>query len=295
MFHNECELQKHIEGKHSESRQESNTDCDDKSRRSEDTKTFATPIVDEHSNNIEIIQCPQFKSIDIVTMDIHIENNHVELALLGHISTNQSILSKNFEAFKNELIIPFNKIIEGHNAMKKDLVTLRQKNLDSEDKIEKLQNTIEDLKKLFDDKITTKNIYSRLEEPEVPEPRMKPAPAMSFKKRTKYLKKPKVLYIGDPIAQNVSMRNVEKATNTRIRTAKAFSAVEDLKSRFPAKNFTDVTPAALKDTREDDKYTELVLAAPSVDITNINTENLTRDDSIDVFEHSPFLFACLYC
>ena len=40
MFHNECELQKHIEGKHSESRQESNTDCDDKSRRSEDTKTM---------------------------------------------------------------------------------------------------------------------------------------------------------------------------------------------------------------------------------------------------------------
>ena len=257
-FQNESELQKHIKNQHSKSK--------------------------EHSKNTEIIQCPhcEFKSADLVTIDSHIENKHVELAFLGHISNNQTILYKNFEAFKKELITPLNKIIEGHNVMKQDLVALRQKNIDSEEKIEKLENTIEDLKKLLDDK--TKTTIPRIREPRVAQLKMKPVEAMGIKKKTKYLEKPKVLYIGDSIAHNVNMGKVEKDTNSRVKTVKAYSAVEDLKSRYPSKNFTDVTPAALKDTREEDKYTELVLAAPSVDITNINTGNLNGDDNIEVFE-----------
>ena len=309
-FLNEHLLQNHFEKQHREMIEEPTKNCTDKSRQSsllqkhnirqhessksvdcslcglrcEDTKTFATHIWKEHSDNIEIIQCPhcEFQS-DMVTMDTHIENNHVELAFLGHITSNQTALNQNFETFKRELIIPLNKIIENHNSMKQDLVTLRQNKKDSEDRIEKLEKTIDDLKTVLGEKITEKT-SPRMIEPKVPQPSKKPVEHMSFKKKTKYLEKPKVLFIGDSIAHNVSMRKVEKDLNTRVKTVKAYSAVEDLKSRFPSKNFTDVTPAALKDTREDDKYTELVLGAPTVDITNMNTKYLTRDDSIEVFE-----------
>ena len=295
-FQIEHQLKKHINNNHSEIREEPTVNCNEKSRQPrlfknhdktqhgasksancslcnltyEDTKALANHIWEEHSDNIEIIQCPhcEFQS-DMKTMDIHIENDHVELALLGHISENQTILSRNFETFKKELIIPLNKIIESHNSMSQDLVTLRQNKIDSEDRIEKLEKTIEDLKTFLGEKITTK-ISSRLMEPKVPQPIVKHAQDMSVKKKTKYLKKPKVLFIGDSIAHTASLRMVEKDTNTRVKTVKAYSAVEDLKSRFPSQNFTDVTPAALNNTREDDKYTELVLGAPSVDITNAN-------------------------
>ena len=82
------------------------------------------------------------------------------------------------------------------------------------------------------------------------------------------------------------MRKVEIETKSRVKTIKAYTAVEDLKARFPSKKFTDVTQAALKDTREDDKFTELVLAAPSVDISNMNTENLTRNENIEAYEQN---------
>ena len=127
---------------------------------------------------------------------------------------------------------------------------------------------------------------------EAPTPPVSKAPSLSEqfthinnkRTKTKYLQKPKVLYIGDSIAQNVSMKKIEDETNSRIKTAKAYTAVEDLKSRFPNKNFTDVTPDALRNTKDDDKYTELILAAPTVDISNLRTEDLSVTDNVEVFK-----------
>ena len=59
-----------------------------------------------------------------------------------------------------------------------------------------------------------------------------------------------------------------------------------MKARWPSKNFTDVTPAALLDTKANDKYSELVLAAPTVDITNLNTTKLTPIDNIEVYKQN---------
>jgi hypothetical protein len=105
-------------------------------------------------------------------------------------------------------------------------------------------------------------------------PPSKPAP--SRKRKTAYLQKAKVLYVGDSLAHNVNLRLLEQDTKTIIKSIKAYSAVEDLKARWPHKNFTDVTPAALFNTAEDDKFTELILAAPTVDISNLNTVKLTK-------------------
>ena len=59
-----------------------------------------------------------------------------------------------------------------------------------------------------------------------------------------------------------------------------------MKARWPHKNFTDVTAAALLNVPEEDKFTGLFLAAPTVDISNLYTANMTKDDNIEVFKQS---------
>ena len=96
-------------------------------------------------------------------------------------------------------------------------------------------------------------------------PSKEPKPTQK-KRKTKYLQKPKVLYVGDSVAHNANFAIIEKDTNSRIKTVKAYSSVEDTKARWPKKNLTDVTQNALKDTNEEDKYSYLVVAAPTATI-----------------------------
>ena len=107
-----------------------------------------------------------------------------------------------------------------------------------------------------------------------------------IRKKTKFLQKPKVLLIEDSIAQNTNVAWLEKESNTRIRTKKAYSAVYDKTTRYPSKNFTDVVPDALLEAHKDDQYSHLVLAAPSADITDIDASNLTVNDNIEVFKQN---------
>ena len=72
-----------------------------------------------------------------------------------------------------------------------------------------------------------------------------PKSTHSKKKRSPYLQKPKVLLIGDSVASNANVAYIERQTNTRVRTVKAYSSNCDIKARWPLKNVTDVTPAAL--------------------------------------------------
>ena len=78
-------------------------------------------------------------------------------------------------------------------------------------------------------------------------PSKEPKPTQK-KRKTKYLQKPKVLYVGDSVAHYANFAFIEKDTNSRIKTVKAYSSVEDTKARWPKKNLTDVTQNALKDT-----------------------------------------------
>jgi hypothetical protein len=49
-----------------------------------------------------------------------------------------------------------------------------------------------------------------------------------------------VLYVGDSLAHNANVREVEVVTNTTIKTAKAYSSAWDVSARFKDKNVTDV-------------------------------------------------------
>jgi hypothetical protein len=93
--------------------------------------------------------------------------------------------------------------------------------------------------------------------------------------------KQRILFVGDSIAHNLMFRDVEEVTNTTLKTAKAYSSVKDENARFSHKNVTDVTIKELKNSA----YDSLVLAAPTVDISNLDTSKpSTNDNTEDIKE-----------
>ena len=110
-------------------------------------------------------------------------------------------------------------------------------------------------------------------------------------RKSVFLSRPKILYVGDSIATNVNFRRLEEEFSSRIKTAKAYSCIYDKTSRWPQENIHTATEDALNFTNKDDKFTHLVLGAPSVDITNIDTSKLTPLDNIEVYKQK-VLIAC---
>ena len=117
-------------------------------------------------------------------------------------------------------------------------------------------------------------------------PEAPPKAASEKRKKTKFLQKPKILYIGDSIAQNADVAGLEIETQSRIKSKKAYSSINDRGARWPQKNFIDITPAALAKTHEGDEFSYLVLAAPSVDITNMDTSKLTVNDNTEIYKQN---------
>ena len=100
------------------------------------------------------------------------------------------------------------------------------------------------------------------------------------KPTSKYLLKPRVLLIGDSIAHNANYRAVEKVTNSTIKTSKAYSSVWDNEARFKQQNVKDVAKKEL----EKASFEYVILASPSVDITNMDTSNVKPEDPTDMFK-----------
>ena len=98
--------------------------------------------------------------------------------------------------------------------------------------------------------------------------------------KTKYQQKPKVLVVGDSLAYTANFRRIEVVTNTTIKTAKAYISVWDDAVKSKAKNIADVTEKELKNA----PFDHVVLAAPTVDITNIDTTKKKTDDD-EVFKN----------
>ena len=120
-------------------------------------------------------------------------------------------------------------------------------------------------------------------------PKIHSRPTKFKKKKSSYLQKPKVLVIGDSVTHSANFAHIERQTNTRIKSTKAYSTVKDERARYPIKNFTDVTPAELYNTHEEDEFSHLILGAPSVDISNLDTKSLKPTDSIEVYKQNTFV------
>ena len=79
------------------------------------------------------------------------------------------------------------------------------------------------------------------------------------------------------------MKNVENSGNLRIRTARAYSSVYDQKARWPEANFTDCVKFALEHPGRD-KFDILVMSAPTVDITNLDTSKVSPNDNTEILQ-----------
>ena len=127
--------------------------------------------------------------------------------------------------------------------------------------------------------------------PQVPrksEPQTKPSmPKEPIVKKTSFLKKPKVLYVGDSVGHTANLRLVEIASNCRISTANAFSSVQDGNSLWPDTSFAKVVKENLQSQTNDD-YEILVMSSPTVDISNLNT-NLPPNMSTENLEEKAIL------
>ena len=98
--------------------------------------------------------------------------------------------------------------------------------------------------------------------------------------KTKYQSKPKILYVSDSVGRNVDFPKIEKEVKCTIRTTKAYSSALDMKALWPRSNFTDV----VRDDLAKVPANVLVMSAPTVDITNIDTTKIKQSENTDVYQ-----------
>ena len=79
------------------------------------------------------------------------------------------------------------------------------------------------------------------------------------------------------------MREIENFGNLRIRTARAYTSVHDTKARWPECNFSNIVNHSLENSGNE-KFDILIMSAPTVDISNLNTANLSSTDSSKPFQ-----------
>ena len=76
------------------------------------------------------------------------------------------------------------------------------------------------------------------------------------------------------MGHSASLRKIEEFQNCRVQSARAYSSVFDKNARWPKQNFSDVVRHSLQKS-ERDCPDILLLSAPTVDVSNMNTANLT--------------------
>ena len=107
-------------------------------------------------------------------------------------------------------------------------------------------------------------------------------PEVPPKPKTKYQAKTKILYVADSIGRNVEFPRIESDARCAIKTAKAYSSVSDKSAKWPKSNFTKVTSEELAKKT----YDCLVMSAPTVDITNLDTSKLKQSDDTSMYQES---------
>ena len=114
----------------------------------------------------------------------------------------------------------------------------------------------------------------------VPEP---PSSSLPKSKQTTNQRKPKVLYVGDSVGHTANLRLVEKSSKCIISSARAYSSTNENTARWPEKNFQNVVNNKLRNPGRQ-QYDILVMSAPTVDITNLDTSRLGPNGLLDLLE-----------
>ena len=238
----------------------------------------------------------EYKSSDLPGIWTHKLNNHsggnhaignspVETIMSILVEQNANIVEE-INSLKDGIAVFFNQLGGG---IQDNFDYLTKKNNDKDASIKEVLKTIhikvDNLERDPADEITKSKMPNTSS---VPKPSQNSQPESSAlplsskqsasnipkgKRRNQYLSKPRVLYVGDSIAHNVNMKHIESKTSSRMTKKKAYSSIYDDRARWPAQNIYDVTKNALEIVPAEDKYEYVVLSAPTVDITNMNTSH----------------------
>ena len=105
-----------------------------------------------------------------------------------------------------------------------------------------------------------------------------------LKPKTEYQKQPKILFVSDSVGRVAQLSKVEKATKCTLRSAKAYSSVEDSEAVWPEKNFAKVVEKEISNSPTDC----LIMSAPTVDITNIDTASVSENESTVIYQEAVY-------
>ena len=97
------------------------------------------------------------------------------------------------------------------------------------------------------------------------------------RKKSTYLRKPKTLYVADSVGSSLSLREIEKHQNLRIKSERAYTSVFSKKARWPKQNYTDVVKSRLQNPGRE-QFEVLVISAPTADITNLDANSQTTEN-----------------
>ena len=255
--------------------------CDQCDFKSTNVKDFVAHLLKEHKHFLGTYRCSlcDFESIERKPLDDHVEEFHGMLVIMNGLAKNQAYVGESFDKFRDEVSIALKKIIEDNNIMKQELFILRQAKNDVRPEKQGAIHPSSLPSSRAKEPLATSSKPS-IPEPKRPKQVSKPAQPRNIHPRPQATqesqKKNKVLLIGDSISGNVDIKVLETAMNADIKAVKAYAAIFDnvgnvakKPARFPAKNFTDVTPAEL----QKEPFDILLLQSGSVDITNLETRN----------------------
>ena len=99
--------------------------------------------------------------------------------------------------------------------------------------------------------------------------------------KSKFNQRPKVLFIGDSVSQNVRFPTLEDSHKLRIRNSMASRSVPN--SRSTKQSFFTCASHLLENPGRDE-FKAMILSAPTADITDMNTSKLTSKDDISAFQ-----------
>ena len=258
VIHSENEMNKHIQTEH----KSITTDLPVQAYLCEscDLDFGSSHLIQEHMTAFHSEHCEycSFKAATKEGLQDHTVKEHKEVFILHKMGAQVNNLTQEFvqfKAFNEELANLFKKLCESFDGMKKELADVKKTQVNDASK-DNIKNKVEEV-------VHPKNAQKR---------------------KTKYLKKPKVLYIGDSLAHNADIAWIEKETQCRIRTKKAYSSNNDNNAIWPEKNFVVASQVALAETHPDDKFSHIILSAPTVDISNLDTAGLAMNDDVEVFK-----------
>ena len=239
-------------------------------------------MLEEHINNFHTPKSEACKYCDQTfgtenEVKEHTIKEHEDVMMVQTMFLQINDLTEKFEthdSFKTEVLSMLKVLCENQTEMKKEMISL--KNIIAENKPELAGTKNDEMKASA--KPEPPNVDKKLSAQTHISPKHSRVAVKS-----KFNQKSKVLYVADSVGHTVSANKIEKANNCRVVTAKAYSSVNDIQARLPKQNFKDVVQNTLANPGRDD-IDILIMSAPTVDISNLDTSRLTPEQDTTFFQ-----------